>query len=275
MSIYKNETIDNFKTAIESVLNQTIKPDEIVLVRDGKVSDELQYTIDHYVEKFAITYLPLEKNQGLGRALAYGLEHTKNDIVARMDTDDICMPNRFELQMAYINAHPEADVVGGQIIEFLDNPNNQLGIRNVPLWHGDICEFMKRRNPFNHMTVVFKKSKVIAAGNYQDMHFVEDYYLWCRMALMGCEFANVPDVVVLARTGKDMYKRRGGLKYFKSWKAIEKFKLNCGMTSLFQYLRTLTMRFGVQVLCPGWLRGIILVKFSRKQLISKVSESNV
>lgn len=264
MSIYKNESITNFKTAMDSILCQTLMPDEIVLVRDGAVPDDLQAVIDEYKTNPLIKYIPLEKNQGLGKSLAHGLKYAANDIVARMDTDDICEPNRFKIQITYLENHPEVDVLGGQIIEFIQDPNTPRGIRNVPLDDKDIKNYMKRRNPFNHMTVVFRKEKVLAAGSYQDMYLVEDYFLWCRMSLRGCVFANVPEVVVYARTGKDMFKRRGGYKYFKSWKAIEEFKLNNGMTSKWQYLKTVMMRFGVQVLMPSSIRGFVLENFSRK-----------
>lgn len=266
MSIYKNEKISNFKTAMESVLNQTLQPSEIILVRDGEVSKEMQDVINVYAENSIVNYLPLEKNQGLGKALAYGLRHAKNEIVARMDTDDICIPERFEIQIKYMEQYPEVDALGGQIIEFVNSPENPRGIRSVPTKPDEIVEYIKKRNPINHMTVVFRKSKVLEAGGYKDMYLVEDYYLWCRMVLKGSILANVPEVVVYARTGEDMFKRRGGFKYFLSWKAIEEFKVRNKMISRFQYIKTLSMRFILQVLTPSMVRGFVLEKFSRRPI---------
>ena len=266
MSIYKNETIDNFITAMDSVLNQTLMPDEIILMRDGPVSEKMQNVIDDYVKKHAIiTYCPLDENKGLGEALRRGVRKARNDIIARMDTDDFALPNRFELQIEYAKAHPDVSVWGGQIEEFIGDISNIVGKREVPTEHEDICRFMKKRNSFNHMTVMFRRQDVLDAGNYKELFLVEDYYLWCRMLVKGYRFGNLPEVVVYARTSEDMYQRRGGYKYFKSWKAIEQFKLENGITNLSEYTQTLAMRFAVQVLMPNRVRGFVLKKFSRKQ----------
>lgn len=265
MSVYKNESIENFKESMDSVLSQTHMPDEIVLMRDGPVPDDLQAVIDDYVKaNSCISYYPLEVNQGLGIALSIGVEKAKYDYIARMDTDDIAVSNRFEIQTKYMEDHPEIDVCGGQIYEFIDNIDNIAGKREVPLKHDEIKNFMKRRNSFNHMTVMFKKESVLQAGNYQDMYLVEDYYLWCRMLNLGYKFGNIDEVLVYARTNLDMYQRRGGFKYFKSWKMIEDYKRSTGITGLRDYISTLTMRFVVQILIPNKLRGYILKTYSRK-----------
>lgn len=266
MSVYKNEKIEYFKLAMDSVLSQTISPNQIVLVRDGEVPEEMQKCIDEFVEKQkCITYVPLEKNVGLGNALAYGMEFVEHEIVARMDTDDICVNNRFQVQLDYLMLHPEVDVVGGQITEFIDSTDDVRGIRIVPEQHKEIVEFMKKRNPFNHMTVMYKKSKVQLSGNYVELHYLEDYFLWCRMALKGCIFGNLPQVLVYARTGVDMFKRRGGYTYFQNWRKLEKFKLENGITNNWHYISTLAMRFFVQVVLPTSIRGVVMERFSRKR----------
>ncbi len=265
MSVYKNESVENFIESMDSILSQSLLPDEIVLMRDGPVPDEMQSVIDEYVSNNAcISYYPLEKNQGLGVALSIGVRKAKYDYIARMDTDDVALPNRFERQVEFFESHPDIDVCGGQIYEFIGTIDNISGKREVPLKHDDICEFMKRRNSFNHMTVMFKKESVLNAGNYQDMYLVEDYYLWCRMLNMGFQFGNIDEVLVYARTNEDMYQRRGGYRYFKSWKMIEKYKLQTGITSYRQYMSTLIMRFVVQILMPNKIRGFVLKRFSRK-----------
>lgn len=267
MSVYKNEKTENFVQAMESILNQTLLPDEIILFRDGPVDKELQEKIDQYIYggfSNIFSYYPLKENQGLGNVLRMGVIKAKYEFIARMDTDDIAVPTRFEKQMAYMKAHPEVSVCGGQIYEFIGNKNNVVGKREVPLMHEDIAGFMSKRNPFSHMTVMFKKQDVLASGNYLEIHLVEDYYLWCRMLVRGYRFANLPDILVYARTDENMYQRRGGYKYFLSWKTIEEYKLANKISSKRDYYQTLIMRFTVQVLIPNKIRGYILKKFARK-----------
>ena len=267
MSVYKNENPEYFKLAVESVLNGTVKPDEVVLVRDGEVPPELQSVIDYYVSDNPVfTYIPLSENGGLGNALKIGTEKARCDLIARMDTDDICVQNRFELQLKFFEEHPEVSVCGGQISEFTDSPENPIAKRKVKLSHEDICRFLKGRCPFNHMTVMFKKQAVLDAGNYQHFPLMEDYYLWCRMYLNGAIFANLDEVLVNARVGSDMYKRRGGYKYFKSGYALEKFKLKNKIIGKFEFLKRTAMRFIVQVLMPNGLRGWVLKTFCRKKV---------
>ena len=266
MSVYKNEDPKHFIDSLESILNQTIKPSEIVLVRDGQVPKELQEIIDRYVNTYDFfNYIPLEENSGLGNALNIGLLHTKYDLVARMDTDDIATENRFELQLDYFNQNPDTSICGGQILEFIDNPENIVAKRELPLTHNDICRFLKGRCPFNHMTVMFKKADVLKAGNYQPFLFMEDYYLWCRMYLNGAVFANLNESLVLARVGEDMYRRRGGFNYFKSGYRLEKFKLQNKIVGMFEFLKRVSMRFVIQVLMPNALRGWVLKTFCRKK----------
>lgn len=265
MSVYKNETPSNFVTAMNSVLNQTLMPDEIVLMRDGPVPEELQKEIDRFVHTYkCISYYPMKENKGLGNALRIGVRKAKYDYIARMDTDDVALNNRFELQIKFMENHPDISVCGGQTYEFIGDVDNKVGKREVPTTHKGIATFMKHRNALNHMTVMFKKSDVIEAGNYIELHLVEDYYLWCRMLIKGYKFANLPDILVYARTSEDMYQRRGGYRYFKSWKAIEDFKLKKHITNLKDYISTLGMRFVVQVIMPNRLRGYVLKRFSRK-----------
>lgn len=269
MSVYKNEKPENFVQAMDSVLNQTRLPDEIVLIRDGPVSKEMREIINRYRNgEFGklISYYPLKENVRLGNALRIGVNRAKYDYIARMDTDDIAEPNRFELQASFMDGHPEISVCGGQIYEFVGDKKNINGVRKVPLNHREIVQFMRIRNAFNHMTVMFRKKDVIDAGNYRELHLVEDYYLWCRMLIMGYKFANLPEILVYARTDEDMYRRRGGYNYFKSWKAIESFKYRSGITNRTEYCSTLIMRFCAQVLMPNKMRGFVLNRFARQKL---------
>ncbi len=265
MSVYKNDDPAFFRQAMDSVLQQTLPPDEIVLVRDGPVPEELQAAVDSYIqdnERFC--YIPLEQNGGLGNALNIGLEAAKHELVARMDTDDICELTRFERQMAYMQAHPDTAVCGGQILEFIDDPAAPVGKREVPLEQEGIGQYMKTRNPVNHVTVLFRKSEVLKAGSYIEISRVEDYYLWCRMYLNGAKFVNLDEVLVRVRIGEDMYRRRGGFDYFQSWYTLEKFKHENGMTSTLRFWRTVALRFVLHVLLPNRLRGWLLRKTRRK-----------
>jgi len=265
MSVYKNENPVFFQAAMESVLNQTVRPDEIILIRDGVVPQVMQEVINKYIGDVRLfTYIPLEKNEGLGNALRIGVEKARNELIARMDTDDIAVKERFALELQAFEDDPDLAVVGGQIEEFTFDTEHPIGKRAVPLNHQDIIQFSKIRNPFNHMSVMFRRSQVLRAGNYQHLQYAEDYYLWCRMALYGCKFCNLPETLVYARVGSETYRRRGGYQHFKSWYKLEKFKLRHHLTNFMQYTMTLTICFVVQVLIPNVLRGWLFQKYARK-----------
>jgi glycosyltransferase involved in cell wall biosynthesis len=231
-SVYKNDKPEFVKEAMDSMLvHQSKTPNEIVLVQDGSVPYELSRLLLEYKDKYGnvLNIIKLEKNGGLGNALKLGVENAKYDICARMDSDDICLPNRFEKQLSYMDAHPECDIVGGQITEFIDTPDNIVGKREVPCDNEAIYHYMRSRCALNHPTVMFKKKAVLDAGNYQDWFWNEDYYMWIRMMERGCVFANLPDVLVNMRSGLDQYGRRGGKKYFDSEIGIKKLMLEKGM----------------------------------------------
>ena len=266
MSVYKNEKVEYFKEAVESLLSQTLPPDEIILVRDGKVYDELQNTIDDYLAKHEglFTYLPLEENGGLGAALRYGLTHARNELVGRMDTDDICVPDRFEKQVECFENDPTLDLVSGNIAEFFDSTENILDYRIVPTSHEEIVEMLKNRSPFNHQTVMFKKEAVLKAGNYEAFYLFEDWYLWVRMYLAGCKFANLDKILCYARTD-GLSERRGGLKYYKSCKKLLKFMKKNKVIGTLKYLKISTVRFIGYVLLPNKLRAWAYKKLLRKK----------
>lgn len=267
-SVYKNDKPEYIRVALDSLLvQQTVKPDEIVLVQDGPVSHEtsrllLEYK-DNYGEKLNV--IKLTQNKGLGNALMLGVENAKYDIVARMDSDDICAPDRFEKQLAYLESHPECDIVGGQITEFIDTPDNIVGKREVPCDNDAIYHYMRSRCALNHPTVMFKKKAVLDAGNYQDWFWNEDYYMWIRMMEQGCVFANLPDVLVNMRSGLDQYGRRGGKKYFDSEIGIKKLMLEKGMITRKEYFINYIQRFIIQLMLPNSVRGWVFRTFARKK----------
>lgn len=266
-AVYKNDKPVFVKDALDSMLvNQTVRPSDIVLVQDGPIPDALSKLLAEYENQYpeVMHVIRLEKNGGLGNALKIGVENAKYDIIARMDSDDICLPDRFEKQLAYLEAHPECDIVGGQMTEFIDTPDNIVGKREVPLANDEIYDYMKSRCALNHVTVMFRKEAVINAGNYQDWFWNEDYYLWVRMMMAGCRFANIPDVAVNVRSGEDQYARRGGKKYFDSEIGIKKLMLKNGMITRKEYIVNYVERFIIQLLLPNKVRGWVFRTFARK-----------
>ena len=265
ISVYKNEKVEYFIQAMDSLFNQTVIPDQIVLVRDGQVYRELQIALDKYVVNYTsiVTYVPLEQNGGLGNALRVGLTYCRNEYVARMDTDDISVGNRFEKQIEFLTANPNVDIVGGNISEFIDSEDNIVDYRIVPQKHDDIATYLKSRSPFNHVTVMFKKSIVEQAGSYESFYLFEDWYLWVRMYLTGARFANINDVLVNVRVF-DMANRRGGIKYYKSCINLLKYMRKNRVITGFNYFKISVIRFCGYVLLPNKLRAWAYKKFLRK-----------
>lgn len=266
MSLYIKEDAENFRTAINSMINQTCPPEEIVLVEDGALTDELYVVINEIKEVHPglITSVIHEKNQGLGLALQHGLEVSRNELVARMDTDDIAVPDRCEKQLIFMKENPDVAIVGGQIDEFINVESNIVGKREVPTTNKELKEYIQKRCPFNHMTVMFRKSDIMSVGNYKEWFLNEDYYLWIRLALANKKFANLPEILVHVRTGVDMYQRRGGMKYFVSERDIQKFMYEQGVIGYPRYVINVSERLILQVLMPNWLRGIVFRVFARK-----------
>ena len=266
MSLYIKENPEYLKSAIDSMLNQTVQADEIVIVEDGLLTDELYAVLNEYEEKYPnlFTRVKNETNLGLGKALNRGLEYCKNELVARMDTDDIAKPDRCERQLKLFEADSDLSIASGAIAEFILSPSEVVSYRVLPETDAALKEYMKKRCPLNHVAVMFKKDAVEKAGNYQDWHYNEDYYLWLRMYLSGAKFANDKNVLVDVRVGKDMYQRRGGWKYFKSERALQKYMRKNKIIGWFTYLSNVFKRFVVQVLLPNKLRGWVYKKFARK-----------
>jgi len=266
MSLYIKEKPEYLKLAIQSMVDQTYKPDEIVIVKDGKITPELQQVLDSFASQYPDLFniVGYEENRGLGLALNYGLEHCKNELVARMDTDDISVLNRCEKQLAFFQSNPNTTILGGQIDVFIACPEEVIGKRIVPETYSNLKEFMKKRCPFNHMTVMFKKSDVINVGNYQDWFWNEDYFLWIRLALKGFVFANLPETLVHARVGVEMYRRRGGIKYFESEARLQRYMRENKAISFPRYCVNIIERFIIQVLIPNRLRGVLFKLLARK-----------
>lgn len=266
MSIYYKEKPDNFAQCMDSLLAQTSLPDEIVLVEDGRLTDELYKVIDEYAGRMGninFVRLRLDENRGLGIALSYGIKHCRNRLVARMDTDDIAVKDRFAMQLKAFSKNPSLDIVGGYIDEFIDEPDKPYSVRMVPISQKDIYKYQRRRDAFNHMTVMYKKNTVIEAGNYKDCLLMEDSLLWAEMIKNHAHMANIPKVLVHARCGDDMIDRRGGIDYFFKYKNGRKHILKTGTISYADYCVTVAAQFVVCIM-PTALRRFIFKKILRK-----------
>ena len=266
MCVYGKDNPQWFRQAVDSVLNQTVRPTELVLVVDGPIPEELDRVVTDFEKLPEFRVIRLPENVGHGNARRVGLENCSYELVALMDADDISVPNRFETQLKLFREHPQLAVVGGNITEFLDEAENLVGARIVETTDAAIKRDLKKRCPMNQVTVMFRKSLVEQAGGFIDWFCEEDYYLWLRLSLHGAAFANVPEYLVNVRVGKDMYQRRGGWKYFASEAKLQKYMLNEHVIDFGMYLINVAKRLIVQVLLPNRLRSWVFRKFARKQV---------
>lgn len=260
MSLYYKEQPKYLVESLQSLVAQTRQADEVVLVFDGKLTDELEQVVQNFTEKLPLVIVRLEQNQGLGKALNIGLTHCKNEWVFRMDTDDICVPERFEKQVAFIEQNPDMVIFGGQIAEFGENIHDIVSYRNVPSNYAEIVKFTQKRCPFNHMTVAYRKSEVLACGGYQDLQ--EDYYLWIKLIGLGKKAANLPDLLVYARVGNGMVSRRRGLQQAKAEWRLFKLKQQVGLQNPLSGFAVFAMRALPRLLPVNLLKFVY--SFTRK-----------
>ncbi len=238
MSVYKNDNADYLERAVESVtINQTVKPAQLVLVKDGPVSDPIDTAIQKMQERLKsagieFTVIPKPKNEGLAAALNTGLKNCRYEYVARMDSDDVAVPERFELQLGYIAEHPEASVLGGGIAEFETDEKKQTQTRIVPEKHSDIVEMLKTRNAMNHVTVFYKKADIIGLGGYsEDFGKLEDYKLWVDAVSAGLELHNISEICVNVRVGEGFIERRSNKREIQDWDMLQSYLLDAKLIS--------------------------------------------
>ena len=265
MSVYFKDDAGFFDRALQSITEeQSVMPDEIVLVCDGPIGKDLDSVIEKYQSRYdCFKVVRLPENKGLGNALKVAVENASCELIARMDSDDVSVPDRFEQQLAYFAARPGTDIVGGDITEFIGDEKNVVGRRCVPVSDAEIREYMKKRCAFNHVSVMYRKKAVQDAGGYLDWFWNEDYYLWIRMQLSGCRFANTGTVLVNVRVGEEMYARRGGKKYFESECGLQKLMLKNKMIGVPVFAGNVGKRLIVQMLRPNRIRGWVFRKFAR------------
>lgn len=246
---------------------QSIHPNEIILVLDGPISEELSQCVTKWQQIIGkpLKVIPLSQNVGLGKALNKGLEHCSNEWVFRMDTDDICKPDRFEKQIQFIKENPEVVLFSGQILEFNENPSDADTLKYVPTEHTDIVKFAQKRSPFNHMTVAYKKSVIDAVGGYQHHLFMEDYNLWLRVIGAGYRVGNHSDILLYARVGNGMHARRKGYEYIKSELQLLKLKKQLKLQNPLYANMLFLVRSAFRLL-PANMLGKIYNTFLRKDI---------
>ena len=266
MSLYFKENPAHFRLSLDSILNQTIIPDQIVIVIDGPVSDELNSIVTEYASKNPkqFTILQLLKNSGMGIAFNHGLNACRNDLVARMDTDDIAVYDRFEKQIQFFQLHPEISILGGTILEFINSPGDINQYKYLPTDHISILRYAKYRSPFSHATVMYRKEHVIASGSYKLKEY-EDYFLWIRMFMRGYKAANLKDVLVYSRIGNKFIERRLGLVYAKREIKFCKLAYRIHFFNYFDFIRFLAMRIPLRFI-PRFVLAFIYKYILRNQL---------
>lgn len=264
MSVYYKERPEFLRQAMESIYAQTVKTNDFILVCDGPLNDDLDIVIAEMQKKFgAVLHVHrLAKNGGLGNALNIGMNDCKNELVARMDSDDIAYPDRCKKQLLAFKQNPGVSVCSGIVEEFTNDPNIVDTKRVPPETNAEIIEFAKSRNPFNHPCVMYKKSVIEAVGSYQDFYLLEDYYLWLRVLIAGYEGYNIQEPLLRMRAGNGMYKRRSGWKYAKTQIRLFTYMKKKHFIDFKTYIVSCIVRTG-SALAPNWLRKFMYKKILR------------
>lgn len=257
MSVYYKENPKWLSDSLNSIFNQTVLPSEVVIVKDGPLTRGLDSVIEDFRSQYSvIKVITFTENRGLGKALCEGLLHCSYDFVARMDSDDICMPERFEKQLKVFEKYPDIDVCSSWIKEFSESVGKIIGIRRLPECHDELYRYGKSRNPVNHPACMFRKNSVIESGNYQDYPLIEDYFLWARMMVKGFKFYCIQESLLYFRRTPEMIKRRGGFSYAMTETKFQWTLYELGYISCFCAMRNVFVRF-MSRMAPAFIRAQI------------------
>lgn len=268
MSIYKKVPVQFLKVSIDSVLNQTITPDEFIIVKDGPLTSEQNELINkiNFENNKIIKIINFEQNVGCGIAYNEAIKQCKTKYATIMDSDDYIIPTKNEQQLLFLEKHNEYDIIGSNVYEFMGNIKNITSLRLLPEKHEDIVKFAHKRCPIAQPTAMFKVESVIKSGNYQNSKLTEDYDLYIRMMMKECKFYNMQNVLTYMRVNDDFYSRRGGIKYVKPILSFKYKWYKNGFYSLPQFLITFFASLFVSLI-PNKLRKNIYNKLLRSEVI--------
>ena len=264
MSVYRKENPDFLLESMQSIYEQTVPTNDFVLICDGPLTNDLDEVIIEMQKKFKkrLNVVRLKENHGLGYALSVGVKECKNELVARMDSDDVAVRNRCEKELKAFDKNSELSIVGGFVGEFEKSVSEIRFVRKVPETNDEIIRFVKTRNPFNHPSVMFKKSNILKVGNYQNIRFCQDYFLWVELLSNGLEGYNLQEILVYMREDSKTFRRRSGKEYFLIQKKLLDLMKSKKMITQTQYLKSLSIRF-CSSYAPNWLRKKMFNKFMR------------
>lgn len=267
MAVCGEDDPELFTKALASVFDNDLHPDQTVLVIDGPIQDELDRRVKAAENKYTVEIIRLTKNEGLATALNAGLARIRTTWVVRADADDFNLPQRFSRMAELVRSDPKLDLAGSTVLE-LERDGTPVALREVPSQHDDIVRFMKHRSPFNHMTIACRRALVESCGGYPDIYLREDYALWAKMVKAGARCANLSEVLVHATGGKDLYRRRGGLRYALAERDLQKFLVQLGLKSQLRGLIDGIARSSAFI-APVFLRKLIYEMVLRRPPITR------
>lgn len=264
LATYGGDDPDALEEALDSILDQTLPPAEVVLVENGPVPSDIESVVETHRQEYpeSVSVVEIASNRERGYARRVGVENANHELVAMMDSDDIAVPQRFEAQVKFLSSHPDIDAVGGYIAEFTDDPDDPHAIRRVPLTPEQVADEARFRSPINQMTVMARRDAILDAGNYRGVDPMEDYDLWARMLVNGSKLANIPQVLAKVRGGEAMYARRGGWKNAREDIRLQHQFFKMGFISLPVALVNICIRVPTRLL-PNRLRAAIYSRFLR------------
>ena len=262
MSVYSKDDPDLFDKALKSVFDNSLSASKVLIISDGPLSPELNAVLERYSDEPTFSLVRCEENMGLSFALNIGLEYVDTEFTIRADSDDINCPTRFVTLIKLLQSG--YDLVGSSIME-VDKSGVEIAIRKPPLNQADIKKFVKRRNPFNHMSTAFRTQVVADVGGYPNIFLKEDYALWATLISRGVRMCNSDEVLVHATTGQDFYKRRGGIRYAVAEIAMQRHLVSSGLKNKFSALFDGVLR-SLVFLAPGKVREFVYVNFLRRRI---------
>ena len=264
--VYCKEKAEYFSVALNSILNQTLLPNEILIVEDGKLGEELESVVKNAEQNNPnlVRVIRLEENKGIGYVRTLGINECKNELIAFMDSDDISSPDRFKKQIDFLATHPDIDMVGSWVTEFDGESDNIYSKRVLPTEPNEVFYFAKFRMPVNNNTIVFKKTPVQEVGSYQIATGFEDYEVCGKLLNKGYKIANIPEFLVNMRAGQGMMNRRKGFGYFMKYEyACMKLFYDIGFINFWEFLRNISLKLPLRIM-PDWMRNLIYKRFLRK-----------